>query len=117
MVIFCIPCLALIAYFAVAGIFFPRYRLYLRDAWTCFVDKLRRRRCSVSFDNRMRIGLSAWLAGRGMVRLARFLYSERNFNAILTILVIASTIASIYLSILLVQFWFSPPCTEATCSI
>ena len=115
--IFCIPCLALITYFAVAGIFFPRYRLYLRDAWICFMDKLRRRRCSVSFDNRMRIGLSAWLAKIGMVRLGRFLYSERNFNTMLTVLVIVSSIVSVYLSILLIQFWFSPPCTEATCSV
>jgi len=117
MVIFCIPCLALIAYFAVAGIFFPRYRLYLKDAWICFTDKLRRRRCSVSFDNRMRVDLSAWLAGRGMVRMGRFLYSERNFNTMLTVLVIVSSIVSVYLSILLIQFWFSPPCTEATCSV
>ncbi len=117
MVIFCIPCLALLAYFAVAGIFFPRYRLYLKEAWTCFMDKLRRRRCSVSFDNRMRLALSTWLTRRGMVRLGRFLYVKKNFDMTLIVIAVVSTVITIYLLILLVQFWIYPPCGPDTCSI
>ncbi len=117
MVFFCIPCLLLIVYFAVAGIFFPKYRIFLREGWLCFVDKLRGRVCSVSFDNRMRIALSAWLTRRGMVRMGRFLHDERNFNITLTVFAIVSTVVSIYLFIVFVQFLYSPPCTADTCSI
>jgi hypothetical protein len=117
MVIFCIPCLVLILYFAVAGIFVPKYRLYFKEAWACFMDKLGGRRCSVSFDNRMRIALSTWLTKIGMVRLGRFFHNKRNFSLMLTAFLIVSTIVSFYLFALLVQFWFNPPCTEATCSV
>ncbi len=118
MVLFCIPCLALLAYFAVASIFFPKYRIYLKEGWLCFLDKLRGKVCSVSFDNRMRIAFSAWLTRRGMVRLGRFLHDQRNFNLTLTVLAIVSTVISIYFLFLFVQFWFYPPCdTGSTCSI
>lgn len=117
MVIFCIPCLALLVYFAVAGIFFPRYRTYIREGWGCFLDKLKGKKCSVSFDNRMRLALSTWLTRRGMVGLGKFLYNKRNFDMTLIIVAVASTIVSIYLFILLVQFWIYPPCGPDTCSI
>ena len=118
MVLFCIPCLALLAYFGIASIFFPKYRSYLREGWRCFMDKLMMKKCSVSFDNRMRIALSSWLTRRGAVRLGRFFHSERNFNMTLTILVLVSTLITIYFMILLVQFWLYPPCdTGTTCAV
>lgn len=117
MVIFCIPCLAILAYFVVASIFFPKYRTYIREGWRCFLDKLRGRHCSVSFDNRMRLALSAWLARRGMVRLGKFLYNKRNFDMTLIIVAVISTIVTIYLFAVLVQFWISPPCGPDTCSV
>ena len=118
MVLFCLPCIALLVYFGVASIFFPKYRVYLREGWRCFIDKLRMKKCSVSFDNRMRIALSAWLTRRGTVRLGRFMHDERNFNITLTVLVVVSTIVSVYLLILMVQFWLYPPCdTGSTCAV
>lgn len=115
--IFCIPCLALISYFLILGIFFPKYRVYIKDGWKCFLDKLLGKKCSVSFDNRMRLAFSMWLTKKGSAKLGRFFYNERNFNITLTVLTIALTIVSIYLSILLVKFWISPPCSpESVCA-
>ena len=118
MVLFCIPCLALIVYFLVMSIFFPKYRGYVREGWRCFMDKIRRKKCSVSFDNRMRMALSAWLARRGMVRLGRWFVNERNFNLFLTTFAILTTVLSIYLIILFIQFQINPPCdTGDTCAV
>ncbi|MBN2330563.1 MAG: hypothetical protein JXC85_02000 [Candidatus Aenigmarchaeota archaeon] len=118
MVLFCIPCLALVAYFAIASIFFPKYRVYLKEGWLCFMDKIRGKRCSVSFDNRMRIAFSAWLTRKGMVRIGRFLHDRRNFNYTLSAIMIISTVISIYLLALLVQFWLYPPCdTGSVCTV
>lgn len=117
MVFFCIPCLALLVYFAVASIFFPKYRTYIREGWRCFLDKLRGRKCSVSFDNRMRLALSSWLARRGMAGLGKFLYNKRNFDMALIIVALVSTLVTIYLLAVLVQFWIEPPCGPETCSI
>ncbi|MFH0956517.1 MAG: hypothetical protein V1813_01500 [Candidatus Aenigmatarchaeota archaeon] len=119
MVVFlCIPCLVLLAYFGVMGIFFPKYRRYIREGWRCFIDKLRGKKCSVSFDNRMRMAFSMWLAKRGMVRAGKFFGSERNFNAFLIFMAVASTILTIYLVILFIQFQITPPCdVGSSCSV
>ena len=117
MVLFCIPCLVLLAYFAVASIFIPRYRIYIKDGWRCFIDKLRGKKCSASFDNRMRLKISSWFAERGMPKLGKFLYDERNFNWTLIVIGVGTTIISIYLLILFVQYMIEPPCGPDTCSI
>lgn len=119
MIFLCIPCLALLIYFGVAGIFFPKYRMYLKEGWRCFIDKLKRKHCSVSFDNRMRIALSTWLTRHRMLRLGKFFHDQRNFNMTLTILAVVSTVISIYLFIVFVQFLYEPPCSPDTntCSI
>jgi len=110
--IFCLPCLALLIYFCIAGIFVPRYRNYIKEGWKCFLDKLRGKICSVSFDNRMRIALSMWLARKGFVRLGRFFHNEKNFNIVLTITVVVFTIVSIYLFVLMIKFLVASPCAE-----
>lgn len=115
MIWFCIPCLILILYFAIAGIFFPKYRGYIKEGWKCFLDKLRGKRCSISFDNRMRLALSMWLSKRNMSRLGKFFYNERNFKITLTVIGIAFTIISVYLFILLINFLISPPCPGYVC--
>jgi hypothetical protein len=112
MVFFCIPCLALLVYFLIMSIFFPRYRVYIREGWRCFIDKLKGRKCSVSFDNRMRLAFSGWLTKRGMVRMGRFFNDERNFNMTLTAIAVITTIISIYLIVLFVYFQLYPPCTQ-----
>jgi hypothetical protein len=117
MVLFCIPCLALVAYFGIASIFFPKYRMYLREGWRCFMDKLRRKKCSVSFDNRMRLAFSGWLIRHKMVRAGRFINNERNFSITLTVVAVVSTIISIYLFVLFIHYLYNPPCSETTCSV
>ena len=115
MVIFCLPCLVLVAYFAVASIFIPRYRSYIRHGWRCFSDKLRGKQCSVSFDNRMRLAVSEWFTRKGMPGIGKFLYKKKNFDWTLIIIGVSTTLLTIYLAYVGVQFWFEPPCTEQTC--
>jgi hypothetical protein len=111
MVIFlCIPCLVLLAYFGVMGIFFPKYRVYIKEGWRCFSDKLRGKKCSVSFDNRMRMAFSMWFAKRGLVRAGKFFSNERNFNYFLIAVAVISTVLTIYLAVLFIHFQINPPC-------
>jgi len=116
MVLFCIPCLTLLLYFAIASIFVPRYRIYIKEGWRCFIDKLRGKKCSVSFDNRMRLKISAWFSKKGMPRIGKFLYNERNFNWTLIIIGVGTTVLSIYLMVVFINFIINPPCTVDTCS-
>jgi len=117
MVIFCIPCLVLVIYFLIAAIFFPSYRVYIKEAWRCFMDKLKGKKCAFSFDNKMRLAFSMWLAKRGMVRLGRFFSNKGNFYVTLTIIGIVLTIISIFLFILLIKFLVHSPCADGTCPI
>ncbi len=97
MVIFCIPCLALIAYFLIVSLFVPHYRIYIKEAWRCFLDKLRGKKCSVSFDNRMHNAFVLWLAKGNHVRAARFFNKKRNFDIALAIVLTIFTIVSTWL--------------------
>jgi len=117
MVLFCIPCLVILAYFGIAGIFFPRYRNYIKEGWRCFLDKLKRRKCSASFDNRMRLALSMWFTERKMPSVGRFFNNKRNFETTLIIVGVVSTIVSIYLFYLLINYLISPPCVDDVCVI
>ncbi len=116
MVLFCIPCLVLLIYFGVASIFVPRYRVYIKDGWRCFIDKLMRRKCAASFDNRMRLAFSMWLTSHHMPGLGRFFHSERNFKLTFTVIGVAFTILSIYLIFVGIQFYFNPPCANNACA-
>ena len=114
----CIPCLLLIAYFAVMGAFVPKYRVYCKEAVTCFMDKLKGRKCSISFDERMRLKFSGWLADKNFVRAARFFSNKRNFNITFSIIFIIVTIVSTYLFILLVEYLFiQSPCDNGACEV
>jgi len=115
--IFCIPCLVLISYFAIASIFVPKYRLYIKEAWQCFLDKLRGKKCSISFDNRMRLAVSMWFAEKNMPRIGKFLHDERNFKITLTMVGVVFTVISIFLFIVLLEYLAHPPCEGDVCSI
>jgi len=119
MVLFCIPCLVLLAYFGIMGLFFPKYRGYVKDGWRCFIDKLRGKVCSASFDSRMRLAFSMWLAKHNMPRLGKFFYKKKNFELTFIIIGIAFTILSIYLFILLMKFMAQSPCAadDAACRV
>lgn len=113
----CIPCLALLLYFAIVGAFVPRYRVYIGEAWKCFIDKLKGKKCSVSFDNKARLALSTWFAKRNMNKTAKFLYNKRNFDTTLIIAIIAFSVVSTWLSILLIKFLIHSPCAGKACEI
>ena len=117
MVFFCIPCLILVLYFAIASIFIPRYRTYIKEGWRCFVDKLKGRKCAASFDNRMRLAVSMWFSERGMPGIGKFLNNEKNFNLTLIVVGVVSTIVSIILFILLINFLIYPPCADGVCPV
>ncbi|MBN1896260.1 MAG: hypothetical protein JW789_00845 [Candidatus Aenigmarchaeota archaeon] len=118
MVLFCLPCLGLLVYFGIAGIFFPKYRRYIREGWICFTDKLRGKKCAVSFDNRMRLALSTWLTRHRMVRLGRWFSSEKNFSLFMTSVVVISTIITFYFIVLYVQLQINPVCYDgSSCSV
>jgi len=117
MVLFCIPCLVLLGYFAILSIFFPKYRGYIKEGWRCFLDKIRRRKCAASFDSRMRHAVSMWFSEKGMPSIGRFLYDERNFNLTLIVVGIGFTILSIFLFILLINFLTSPSCPGPVCVV
>ena len=112
MVLFCIPCLVLLAYFGVMGIFFPKYRTYIKEGWRCFVDKLKGKKCSVSFDNRMRLAVSMWFTERKMPSIGRFLHNKRNFEVTLIVIGVVTTIISIYLFVLMISYFIESPCAD-----
>jgi hypothetical protein len=107
----------LLTYFAVASIFIPRYRVYIGEGWRCFLDKIRGKNCSVSFDNKMRLVVSEWFADKGMPRIGKFLYKKKNFDWTLITIGVVSTVLTLYLLVVAIQFWFEPPCNVDTCSI
>lgn len=116
----CIPCLVLIAYFLIVAIFFPQYRPYIKEAWKCFLDKLKGKKCSVSFDNKMRLAFSMWLTKRGYIGLGKYFYDQKNFNRVFTIIGIVFIIVSSVLLVLLIKFlFFGSPCSnpDSTCRI
>ena len=118
MIFFCIPCLVLVVYFLVAAIFFPKYRAYVKEAWKCFSDKIKGKKCSFSFDNKMRLALSMWFAKRNMPRIGKFFYNKTNFTIVLTIAGILFTIITTLLFILLVKFLIQSPCSQgSSCSL
>lgn len=91
------PVLGNATYFLIASIFVPRYRSYIKEGWHCFIDKLRGKNCSVSFDNN-----ETSLIGSGLQK--KVCPELENF----------STTKETYISIL----WFvKPPCAAETCGI
>jgi len=119
MIFLCIPCLVLLTYFLILAIFFPKYRVYVKEAWKCFSDKLKGKKCSFSFDNKMRLAFSMWLAKHDMKKLGKFFYNQKNFNTFFTIFGIIFIIVTSILGILLIKFiFFGSPCTpDSGCSL
>ena len=115
MIFLCIPCLTLILYFLIFGIFIRRYRVYIKEAWRCFLDKLQGKKCSVSFDNKIHKAFVLWLAKRNHVKMARFFQKERNFDVLLITALVIFTIVTTWLAWLLYKFLFiKSPCEGST---
>lgn len=115
----CIPCLVLVLYFLIIAIFFPQYMPYLKEAWKCFMDKLKGKKCSVSFDNKMRLAFSMWLTKKGYVKAGAYFYDQKKFNRFFTIFGILFILISTILFVLLIKFlFFGSPCSTGDgCSI
>lgn len=110
----CIPCLTLLLYFGILSIFIPKYRLFLADAWRCFIDKLRGRKCPVSFDKKMHQAFIMWLARKNKVGMAKYFSDKKKFDWWVISLFIMFSIVSTYLFILLMKFLFiKSPCEGA----
>jgi len=104
MVLFCLPCIALVLYFLVVSIFVPRYRVYIKEAWRCFLDKLKGKKCSISFDERMHKAFVMWLARHNKLGMARYFSSKKKFDFWLGFSVIIFTVVSTWLLWLLIKF-------------
>ncbi len=119
MIFLCIPCLALLVYFLILAIFFPKYRIYVKEAWKCFTDKLKGKKCSLSFDNKMRLAFSMWLAKHNMPGLGKYFYNEKNFKWTVGILFVIFSIITTVLFVLLMKFIiYGSPCdTGSSCSL
>lgn len=117
--IFCIPCSMLLIIFGIIGLFFPKYRPFVKEAWKCFVNKLMMRKCEASFDTKVKASLVAYFMKRGNMKMAKFV--NKYFNIIVTIFGIIIVVVSIYLTYLFVKWIIlgQSPCTaeEATCKI
>lgn len=82
------------------------------------MDKITGKKCSVSFDNRMRLAVSMWFTKRRMLKVGKFLQNKKNFDTTLIVIGIVTTILSIYLFALLITFLIHSPCeTGDTCAI
>jgi hypothetical protein len=115
MVLFCIPCLALILYFLVVSLFVPRYRVYIKEAWICFLEKLRGKKCPVSFDKKMHHAFVMWLTKKNWLAAARFFHKKRNFDIGLVVFLTILTVVSTWLLWLLFKFLFiQSPCEGST---
>ncbi|MBI5148095.1 hypothetical protein HZA33_00255 [Candidatus Pacearchaeota archaeon] len=115
----CIPCLTLLLYFGILSIFIPKYRLYIRDAWRCFIDKLRGRKCPVSFDKKMHQAFILWLAHKNQVKLGRYFSDKKKFDLWVIIIFLIFSVVSTYLFWLLIKFLFiKSPCagTSGICT-
>ena len=117
--IFCLPCLSLIIYFALIGIFFPSKRKFIKDAIKCFWKKFKGEYCSDSFDELVHKQFVMWLSDKKMDSLAKFFVNKKNFDRVLVIsMLVFLTINSILLILLFKWIFIKSPCAgEGVCQI
>lgn len=64
----------------------------------------------------MRLALSMWFTKRGMPSAGRFFHNKKNFDMTLIIIGVVTTIISIYLFVVLIDYlFFNPPCVDDVC--
>ena len=101
-VIFCLPCLSLLFVFAIVGIFFPKYRPLIKEAWECFWKKLTLRPCEQSFDQKMRGKILAWCVKNNHPKMGKFI--NKHYNTILSIIGVIFIIINIILLYLFIKW-------------
>jgi hypothetical protein len=115
----CLPCLSLIIYFLIIGIFFPSKRKFIKDAIQCFWKKFKGEYCSDAFDLLVHKQFVMWLSEHNMNRLAKFFVNKKNFDRVLVIsMLVFLTINSILLILLFKWIFIKSPCAgEGVCQI
>jgi len=117
--IFCLPCLSLIIYFAVIGIFFPSKRHLIKKAIKCFWKKITRQHCTDAFDDLVHKQFVMWLMDRNKF-LAKKFKDKRLFDVAIVFTAIAFTTINILLLVLLYKWLFiKSPCNagEGVCTL
>lgn len=99
-VFFCIPCLILFGVMGILGIFFPKYRPYIKEAWQCFWRKLQFKPCDSPFDQKVKAKITGYFIKKNYMRLAKF--NQKYFEVMMTLFGIVFFIVSIYLTYLFI---------------
>jgi len=107
---FCLPCLTLIIYFTIVGIFIPSKRAFIKEAIKCFWKKLTLQHCTDSFDDLVHKRFVMWLLDR-KPRLAKFFGKKIRFDLFLSFTAVIFTIVNVLLLVLLYKWLFiKSPC-------
>ena len=117
--IFCLPCLSLIIYFVVIGIFFRTKRRFIKEATICFWKKITHQRCTDAFDDLMHKQFVMWLMNRSEV-LARKFKDKRLFDVTLVVIATIFSLINTLILILLYRWLFiQSPCdaVEGVCRL
>jgi len=109
--IFCLPCLALIIYFSILGIFLPSKRNFIKDAIQCFWKKLTFQHCTDAFDDLVHKQFVMWLSEKNKDSLAHFFSKKRNFDIVLSLATLVFIVLNGLLLILMYRWLFiKSPC-------
>ena len=91
-------CFIALFIFAILGLFSTKYRSYFIEASDCVFKKMTLRKCTTSFDNKMKMKITAKISLVSKP-LARFVFKKFDLLSwILTIIMIISIIWSAYLA-------------------
>jgi len=108
---FCLPCLSLVFYFVILGIFIPSKRKFIKDAFRCFWKKLTLQHCTDSFDDLMHKRFVMWLAERDKMFLVKVFKNKKHFDITIGITGLVFSILNSLLFYLLYKFLFiKSPC-------
>jgi hypothetical protein len=98
-------CVIALVVFAVLGIFSARYRAYFFEAFDCVFKKMTLRKCTTSFDKKMKLKVTTKLSHVNKP-LGGFVF--KNFDTIswiFTIIMIISMAWSLYVGVIGVYNW------------
>ncbi len=100
-------CFMALIIFAILAVFSAKYRAYFKEALDCVARKATLRKCTTSFDKKMKIKVTSKLSKRNK-SLGKFVY--KNFDIItwtITIVSIIIMILSLYFGVLGVYNWYA----------
>lgn len=117
MVVFCIPCLVLLGIMAVLGIFFPRYKPLVKEAWGCFWSKLRLRPCQMEFDKKVKAKIVSKLVKMDQPKLANL--ANRYFDWVLILFGVLMMVLIVWSTYLFIDWILlgNKPCNDGVCEV